>query len=254
MTRNCVNNAGLQSIITLDQVLDYEKAVELPGSTSTALLSWQVRNGEVLTIIDGQGDHWRVRLDGSHLVPFEKLPAPTESPVRVTVFQALPEKERFELVLQKLTELGVFRIVPIETERSTTCADRDAGQKKSHRWPDVLLRAARQCRRAMVPELAPVTSWDNALAEAVQSECRMMLFEGETFWSLSELLYQQQPDNVALLIGPEGGFTEVEAEQAQALGIVPVRLGPRLMRTETAAIAALTAVQYVVGDLASGKR
>jgi len=251
---SCVNNAGLQSIVSLDQVLEYEKAVELPESTSAALLSWQARSGDVLTVVDRQGDHWRVRLDGQLLVPFEQLVAPTESPVRVTVFQALPEKERFELVLQKLTELGVFRIVPMETTRSTTCADRDAGQKKSHRWPDVLLRAARQCRRAMVPELAPVTGWAEALAQAAQSECRLLLYEGESWWSLSELLHQQQPDSVALLVGPEGGFTETEAAQAQAAGIVPVKLGPRLMRTETAAIAALTAVQYAVGDLATGKR
>ena len=258
MIPDCENNGGLESIIRLDQILEYEKAVELPESTSAALQSWQARNGEAFTVIDSQGDNWRARLQecggARHFVPFEKIPSPAESPVWITVFQAIPEKERFELVLQKLTELGVCRIVPMETARSISRDERDAGQKKSHRWPDVLLKAARQCRRAMVPELTPVASWDAAINEASGSENRMMLYEGDAAWTMNELLHRQTPGNVALLIGPEGGFTEQEAEQAYARGIVPVSLGPRILRTETAAIAAAAAVQYAVGDLATGKR
>jgi 16S rRNA (uracil1498-N3)-methyltransferase len=255
---DCDNDGGLKSIFKLNQTLDYEKAVELPECTSAALQSWQARIGEAFTVIDSQGDNWRARLsdrDGIHyFIPFEKLPGPVESPVWITVFQAIPEKERFELVLQKLTELGVCRIVPMETARSITRDQRDAGQKKSHRWPEVLLKAARQCRRAMVPELAPVAGWEDTLSEASRVDSRMLLYEGNASWSLNELLYRQTPDSIALLIGPEGGFTEQEAEQAHGRGIVPVSLGPRILRTETAAIAAAAAVQYAVGDLATGKR
>ncbi len=164
MTLDCVNDGGLATLINLDEILEHEKAVELPLSASAALQPWQLRPGDIFTVIDRQGDCWRVRLEtvateAGRGVPFEKLQRPVESRVDIALYQALPEKERFELVLQKATEIGVHRVVPMLTARSTTQQQRDAGQKKSHRWPDVLLNAAKQCRRAMLPELTTVADW-----------------------------------------------------------------------------------------------
>ncbi len=255
MTLGCVNRGGPDSVIRIDAVRALEQAVPLTAAAVAALESWQARAGEIVTLVDGGQTCYRARIvelgpSGGVVVPFARLPQAAESPLAIEIYQALPEKERFELVLQKLTELGVSRIVPLTSQRSATLEERDAGQKKSHRWPDVVLRAAKQCRRAMVPELYPVLSWDEATYLAQHAELKLMLYEGEEHWTLREALGGLQPLRIALLVGPEGGFTAEEVADARRLGFLPVSLGPRILRTETAAIVGAAALQYAAGDLA----
>lgn len=254
MNLQCANNGGAGSIVHLEAVPVPESEVTLPVSAVAALDRWQARPGEIVTVVDPQQTCWRARLTGlgtaaAKAVIFQRLARPVESAIEIVVYQALPEKERFELILQKLTELGVTRIVPYTSRRSTTPEERDAGQKKSHRWPDVLLRAARQCRRAMLPELAPVLSWDGAVYEAARADLRLMLFEGDAPWTLREALAGERPSRIALLVGPEGGFAPEELEEARGMGFLPVSVGPRILRTETAAIVGAALLQYELGDL-----
>lgn len=252
MPQSCVNNGGPLSLIRLDRVPELEEETSLPISSQEALRCWQARVGEVLTVLDPLATAYRARitcLDDEDLrcIPFEQLTA-AESPLHIDVLHALPDKERFELVLQKLTELGVDRIVPVESRHSATLETRDAAQKKSHRWPDVVSRAARQCRRAMLPELMSVQPLEKVLSET-HAELKLMLYEGEAAWSLVEGFGTLKPQSVAVLIGPEGGFSDEEVALAQAAGFLPVNLGPRIMRTETAAIVAAALVQSYLGDL-----
>jgi 16S rRNA (uracil1498-N3)-methyltransferase len=238
----------------LDLVPHLEEETSLSVQAREALVFWQARPGEVLTVIDPATTAYRARItrldaEGAACVPFQRLPGPVESPLRIEVYQSLPDKERFELVLQKLTELGVARIVPLESEHSATLDERDAQQKKSHRWPDVISRASRQCRRAMLPELLSVHTFAEALSRAECTELKLMLYEGEVLWSFTEGFGSFRPQSVALLVGPEGGFSSAEVEEAQTLGFLPVRVGPRLLRTETAAIVAAALLQSYLGDL-----
>jgi len=254
MPRSCVNNGGPPSLIRLDRVPRLDVETRLTIESHSALACWQARAGEVLTVSDPDGTAYRARItclepELAACVPFQCLPAAVESPLRIEVYQSLPDKERFELILQKLTELGVARIVPMESQHSATLDERDAQQKKSHRWPDVISRASRQCRRAMLPELMPVYTYAEALAEVSRAELKLMLYEGDTHWSFTEWLGSFRPQSVALMVGPEGGFSRAEVEQAQAVGVMPVRLGPRLLRTETAAIVAAALLQSYLGDL-----
>ncbi|MEJ2199698.1 MAG: RsmE family RNA methyltransferase [Desulfuromonadaceae bacterium] len=254
MLRACVNRGGAASCIRVAQPLRLDQPLRLSTAARAALECWDPRPGEAYSLMDDARNCWRGRLtrlgpQEAEIVPFEQLNAAPESHLELVVFQALPEKERFELVLQKLTEIGVTRIVPYTCRRSTTLAERDAGQKKSHRWPEVLLRAAKQCRRGIIPELAPVLDWDAVLEEVAEADLRLMLYEKATFWTLQEAICRQNPGRVALLVGPEGGFTEEEAAAAQAHGLLPVSLGARILRTETAAILAAGIVQFVLGDL-----
>jgi len=249
-----VNRGGAQSLPRLDGVPKAEEEQSFGSETAAALACWQVRPGAVVTLIDSENLCWRARLtalsaDRGTAIPFKRLLRPLESPVAIDIYHALPEKERFELVLEKLTELGVNRIVPMTTARSSTVEARDAGQKKSHRWPEVVRRAAIQCRRAQLPELGPCLSLSEALQEAATSDVRLFLYEGEPVWTLREALRGERPQRLALFIGPEGGFTPEEVEQARAAGVLPVSLGPRILRTETAAIAACAALQFALGDL-----
>jgi 16S rRNA (uracil1498-N3)-methyltransferase len=231
-----------------------EEETALPPEAARALSFWSARPGEILTLTGPDDSAWRGRVsrltgEEARVVVFEKLPFSPESLVHVTVFQALPQKERFELVLQKLTEIGVDRIVPFVCRRSTTPEQRDLGQKKSHRWPAVVLRAAKQCRRALLPELSPVLCWRDVLLEAAGADLRLLLYEKHPGRTLSQLLRRMEAERVALVVGPEGGFTEREMEEARHSGLVPVSLGSRILRTETAAIVSAAIIQFALGDL-----
>lgn len=252
---SCVNNGGPDSLARLDHVPQLDVETHLSADALQALAIWQARPGEVMTLVDPEATAYRARIisldaEKPRCIPFERLPASAESPLAIEVYQALPERERFELILQKLTELGVARIMPIETERSSTLEERDSGQKKSHRWPDLIRRAARQCRRAMLPQLMSIASFSGALRAAASAELKLMLYEGAAAWTLTEGFGSFKPRSVALMIGPEGGFSPEEVEEAQSAGFLPVSLGPRLLRTETAAIVAAALVQSYLGDLA----
>lgn len=253
MIPECVNSGGPASVVRLETVPSLEVPQLLPPTAGGALEAWRAHPGTILTVVGPDQVCFRARLVAEEgkwlLVPFRRLERSAESGVALEIYQALPEKERLELVLQKLTELGAVRLVPMTTRRSSTLAERDSKQKKSHRWPEVVLRAARQCRRAMLPELMAVASWEEALDLASGAELRLLLYEGEGTWGLDEALSGQRPGRVALLVGPEGGFAPEEVERARQQGVLPVSLGPRILRTETAAIAAATVLQYALGDL-----
>lgn len=251
----CVNRGGVASLIRLESIPPLEKELALSPESARALAFWQARPGQIITLTGPENRYYRGRLttrtdSEARVVPFAELPAPVESPLQITVFQALPEKERFELVLQKLTEIGVHRIVPFQSQRSTTLEERDALQRKSHRWPDVLLRAARQCRRAMIPELGTIADWPQVMDQAKETSLALLLYEGEGGQGLGRILQQAQPSSLSLIIGPEGGFSAMEVAAAEERGAVTVSLGPRILRTETAAIMAAGVCQAFCGDLA----
>lgn len=254
MSLKCCNKGGPATRLVLPLVPDAETPIPVTADLFAQFESWQVRPGDILSFVDPCQSHWRGRVeqDGDRwlVVPFQPSSHLPESPVQVDLFQALPQRERFELILEKATELGVRRIIPYQSDRSITLQERDARQRKSHRWPDMVLRAARQCRRLEIPELFETCSWDEALYFGQHAELKLLLFEGESAWSMAELLVRDRPLRVALLIGPEGGFTSTEIEDACQLGFLPVSLGPRLLRTETAAIAAVAVAQACIGDIA----
>lgn len=242
------------SLVCLEAPAVAEVEQSFGVAAATALARWRVRPGAIVTVVDLQRQYWRARLtalreDGGMLVPFCAFPRAVESPLRLVVAQALPERERFELILEKLTELGASCIAPFESARSSTVGERDARQRKSHRWPEVVRRAAIQCRRATIPELLPVASFAETLNFLEGCEMKFLCYEGEGTWTLREALGRSRPESLALLIGPEGGFAPAEVELARAAGFLPVSLGPRLLRTETAAIASAAVLQYALGDL-----
>ena len=162
----CVNGGGLQSIVRLEQAAVIEREVALPPNAVRALSFWGHRPGSILTVVDKLGTVFRARLlKVDQIVPFEVITSNRLPRVPLVLYQALPEKERFELVLEKGVELGVDRIVPFVSSRSTTVEARDSKQRKSHRWPDIVQRAAKQCRRPDIPELGPVVTFAEVLQE-----------------------------------------------------------------------------------------
>lgn len=249
-----VNSGGGQSLVRLASVAEAGIPCLFSAEVVVALSHWQARLGMVVTFVDAAGVMWRGRLaelnaNGGILIPFQRSLRPFDSPLQLTVYQALPEKERFELILEKLTELGVSRVVPFVSQHSSTPEARDAKQPKSHRWPEVLRRAAVQCRRSIIPELSSCLDLAAVFADAKNNTLRLMFYEGEGTSSLKETLAGHESRQVALLIGPEGGFAAEEVAAARRNGFLPVSLGPRILRTETAAISAATVIQFALGDL-----
>ena len=174
-----------------------------------------------------------------------------EPPINVTLYQALPKKDKFELVIQKATELGVTNIVPIVTKRTIVNIEGEKSKKKVERWSKIAQEACKQSGRAYVPQISEPVSFKTMLCE-IKAELNLMPYEAETEKSLKQVLKSytvSMPKNINILIGPEGGWDKEEVEMAVNRGIIPVTLGPRILRTETASLAVLTLVLYELGDL-----
>jgi len=234
--------------------LNVKGEIALEGELFSALCSREPYQGEIITVQDASGKAFRGRItelknDRACVLLFEEMMASAESPFDLLLLQALPEKERMELVIQKATELGVSSICPFKSGHSISLEEREAGQPKAHRWQQIAIKAAKQCRRASIPVVAPYCSFEQALDLARPLELKVMLWEKEQT-SLARLLRNMPPPKgIALMVGPEGGWDEKEVHQAWAEGFFSVSLGGRILRTETAAIAACAILQYEWGGL-----
>jgi len=212
----------------------------------------RVREGDAVTLFDGAGSEVAARVArvGRHateLVP-ENQPAIAAGGAfpPVVLLVAVPRGGRMDLLVQKTCELGVARIVPILAARSV--ARPEPGRRA--RWQKIAQEAARQCGRADVPAVEEPVALDAALARTDLPPLRLALWEGERGQSLGAAVAGASlPAAVALLVGPEGGFAPGEIDAARAAGFVPVSLGTRILRVETAAIAAVVLAQAANGAL-----
>ncbi len=215
----------------------------------------RLRPGDGVRLCDGRGreyagevvrvlaDRIEVRQGGELRNDPEPLPA-------VSLFQGLARGDKIEFVLQKATELGIARFVPVASERSTL-RPAEARTARLRRWQEIARQAARQSERTRVPEVSAPCAWPAALAEARQADLAVMPYEGSgpgESWK-ARLAGRTGIRSLALLVGPEGGFTEAELAQALAAGVIPVSLGPRILRSETAGLAATALAMFCWGDL-----
>lgn len=178
-------------------------------------------------------------------------PAAGEPPVAVTLLQGLAKGDKMDLIIQKATELGVHAIVPVSTERAVVRLDGAKAAERVERWQRIAKEAAQQCRRALVPTVRPVLQWSAAADLASAFDLALVPWEAVAGGSglRSALAGAPAARTIAVYIGPEGGLTAGEAQAAARGGARTVSLGPRILRTETAGLAALAAIMYAVGDL-----
>lgn len=169
-----------------------------------------------------------------------------ELPVKVTLFQGLPKADKMELIIQKAVELGVYEIVPVATKRCVVKLDAKKEASKIARWQAIAEAAAKQSKRAVVPQIRPVMTMQEAIKAASEMEHRIIPYElAEGMLKTKEVFESFTPGNsVAVFIGPEGGFEEKEVEAATEAGIQPVSLGKRILRTETAGFTVLAWIMY----------
>jgi 16S rRNA (uracil1498-N3)-methyltransferase len=193
------------------------------------------------TVVHASRDRFALEVTGGEAVD-------REAPFAATLAQALTGGERMDYTIQKAVELGVAAIQPLETRRSVVRLTADRARGRAAHWQAVVIAACEQCGRNRVPPVAPLARLDAFLAGqgAQRDGARQVLLSPRAAHGLSELGRPAGP--VVLLAGPEGGFSPEEEQAAERAGFRPVRLGPRVLRTETAAVAALAAMQALWGD------
>ncbi|MBN1362981.1 MAG: 16S rRNA (uracil(1498)-N(3))-methyltransferase [Sedimentisphaerales bacterium] len=211
--------------------------------------------GAALVVLDNAGFEYDVRLQEANsrqangLITGKRL-ASGEPRRQITLFQSLLARDKFERVLQKGTEVGVSRFVPVQTDRSLMRA-KQIDAKKITRWRRILQEAAEQSHRGRIPEIGQALALADALARFGQYDRVLIgaLCDGSP--TLREALVKdgRTPASVAILIGPEGGFTEQEVALAEEKGAVTIGLGPRILRTETAAMVLPALVLYELGEM-----
>jgi len=209
----------------------------------------RLRVGDELVLFSGDGREatgtlTAITRDAADAAISTVLAIDRESPLHVTLLQGLSAGDRMDYTLQKAVELGVNAIVPVATQRSVVRLDRERADKRQAHWRQILIGACEQSGRNRIPEILPVVSLPVALAGVTAAQCFVLSFAGGA--RVRELEAPAGP--IALLAGPEGGLTADEERAARAAGFAPLSLGPRVLRTETAAVAALAAMQAVWGD------
>lgn len=223
-----------------------------PAQAHHVLHVLRLAAGEAVTLFDGRGAEYAATIAhagkaGVTVNVGERVEVDRESPLAVTLAQAISGGERMDYTVQKAVELGVSRIQPLESQRCVVRLDAARAGKRVAHWQAVAIAACEQCGRNRVPAVAqvmPLRDWLGALA-AGAGGMRILLAPGARA-GLRDLA--RPPGELTLLAGPEGGFTAQEQRDAERLGFAAVRLGPRVLRTETAAVAALAAAQALWGD------
>ncbi len=214
----------------------------------------RLKIGDAVVLFDGMGVEAdatiaRVGPRALELRVEARRPAPKAERPDVTLIQALTKGDKLDLVVQKATELGVARIIPVTSARSVPRLEAMRAIGRRTRWQKIARDAARQSGRVDVPEIEPVTALSTALTSSPNDAFRVLLWEGARQSSLRTVIPTERPKRVVIVTGPEGGFSEEEVEFARAAGFAVVGLGPRILRTETAALVTLAILGFALGDL-----
>lgn len=209
----------------------------------------RLRPGSRVVVLDGSGQEYEVELSevseaGVRGLVLSQQINPAEPATQLTLLLCLTQREKFEWMLQKCTELGTTRFVPVISSRSLV-QERGGQEKKLERWRRIVQEAAEQCGRGKIPVVEEVAGYEAGLRRAGNG-LKLALWEQEHARSLRQVL-QPGTGEVAALIGPEGGLSEAEVEQAQAAGFQAVTLGRRILRMETAAMTAAALILYELG-------
>ena len=228
-----------------------EKSVfRLPENTVRHINSLRLKNGEVVTLFDGVGNEYPTRLNIESKNAYwaevlEKNAVSRESPVQIVLIQAVSTGEKMDFTVQKAVELGVVEIYPVLSEFSSVRLSGERAEKRRRRWQEIAIAACEQCGRNTVPQIHPVQSLHNVFNNLPNADTYLLL---SPQGSLKMAEIKNKPQKIVLLIGAEGGFSETENQQAQNAGFLPITLGKRILRTETATLATLATVQTLWGD------
>lgn len=225
--------------------------ITLTGSAATHIGKvLRLREHDTVILFNGQGLDYTARIISvtrrEIVVSIAGRTNPeTESPLHLSLLQGICRNHRMDLLIQKSTELGVQSIRPIMAERSVIRINDERAEKKLLHWQNVAISACEQCGRARVPDISRPERLDTVCERLATTATLLVLDPAGDDIPVTEI---RSAHSIELLVGPEGGLTDMERETASNAGFRQVRLGPRIMRTETAPLAALSILQYLSGD------
>ncbi|MCH5344206.1 MAG: 16S rRNA (uracil(1498)-N(3))-methyltransferase [Acetatifactor sp.] len=242
-----------QFFVSPDQININDKSVVITGSDVNHIKNvLRMRNGEEIAVKSGQdGREYRcgiISMEADRILcelRFIKEDG-VELPSKVYLFQGLPKADKMELIVQKAVELGVYQVIPVAAKRCVVKLDERKEKGKLARWQGIAEAAAKQSKRAVIPQISPVMSFSQAVQYAAKMDVKLIPYElAEGMDRTRELIDRLEPgQSIAVFIGPEGGFEEAEIKQALEQGIEPVTLGKRILRTETAGFTVLSWLLY----------
>lgn len=236
----------------VDFALSPDSVVELPDNVVRHLNVLRVKNTEEIVLFNGNGKAYPAlpevlekRRTSVRILREEATD--NESPLNITLVQAVSAAERMDFTLQKSVELGVAEIRPVISERCVVRLSGERAEKRVARWQEIVVSACEQSGRNIVPKVLPLTTYAQALQQLPQETTKLLMSLNRA-QKLRDV--QPQSGKVVFMVGPEGGWTEKEEQQAFDAGFQSVTLGKRVLRTETASLAAIAAMQTLWGDFA----
>lgn len=234
-----------------DQPLEPGQTINLDAKTGHYVFRvLKLRAGDPLVLFNGDGADYACELASNRRDQVEarvraRVPAVAESPLHITLVQAVGKGDRMDLALQKATELGVSAVQPLFSQRTEVRLEGSRLEKRQQHWARVMISACEQSGRAVVPTLASPQTLEHWLAGEQRPKTLALVPGAETSLAAAPL-----PESAcAVMVGPEGGWSETELKLMQLARVQPVGLGPRVLRTETAGPAAITVLQVLAGDL-----
>ena len=236
----------------VDFALSPDSVVELPDNVVHHLNVLRVKNTEEIVLFNGNGKAYPAlpevleKRRASVRILREEA-TDNESPLNITLVQAVSAAERMDFTLQKSVELGVAEIRPVISERCVVRLSGERAEKRVARWQEIVVSACEQSGRNIVPKVLPLTTYAQALQQLPQETTKLLMSLNRA-QKLSDV--RPQSGKVVFMVGPEGGWTEKEGQQAFDAGFQSVTLGKRVLRTETASLAAIAAMQTLWGDFA----
>jgi len=216
----------------------------------------RLKAGDKIGLFDGTGLNYETRIvtllpKSVEVLVIRRFSSTAESSVQITVAQALLKDRKMDLLVRQLTELGITRWIPFIAKRSVPRPDKKRLFTRTERWKKIAKEAVKQCKRCCSPEIGATVSFEEVLNLGRDSDLKIVFWEEESKPVNKELSASnlKPPEKICILLGPEGGFTSKEVEKAKESGFITAALGPRILRAETATIAACTLLQYLFGDM-----
>lgn len=210
----------------------------------------RLQKGDHIMLCDGEGNDYlaEIREIDKHSVitkALDKGPSKGEPDIEAVLYQGIPKAAKMDLIIQKCTEMGIKRIVPVFTARTVVKLESEKDErKKVERWTKIAEEAAKQSGRGIIPVIDMPMNLAGALEDAKQLDMVIVPYELEDSVSVKETLKKERAKSIGFFIGPEGGFQSEEVMEAEREGAIPVTLGSRILRTETAGLAVLAAIMY----------
>ncbi len=214
----------------------------------------RLKQGDNISVFDGLGNEFAARIvtvekDRIGIALSDKRSPVTESPLRIALAQSFLKDKKMDQLVRQVMELGVNHFIPFMAHRSVARPDQKRSQARHQRWEKIAAEALKQCRRSRPMDIEPVLSFEAALALSQAYDMKLFFWEVQGDSLFPQPAQQSRPRSVFVMIGPEGGFEAREQNLAREHGFLTVQMGPRILRVETAAIAACTLVQYLFGDM-----